>query len=94
MAINIEEARKLVKDRALEYAYVKMLLYVLEIDIDLRRGLEKLQNAPFLQRHSIRVERSREEEQDRLVAIDEELEDAIRLLAQAIKQNNERTNRH
>ena len=90
MAISIKDARQLVKERALEYAYVKMLLYVLDIDIDIRRALETLQAAPFLEKHSIRVEYSREEEQARLVAVDQELEDAIRLLALAIKKDNER----
>ena len=64
----------LLKKRALEYAYLQTLLYVLDIDIDVRRKLEeKFRYTEFLDRQSVRVEKSREDEQAQLALLEEEI---------------------
>jgi hypothetical protein len=60
MPVDIAAIVELLKKRAKEFAYLHLLLYILEADIDVRRALEGVQRVPFLEKHSIRVEHSRE----------------------------------
>jgi len=85
LSVDIQEAIELIKRRATEYAYLQMLLYILEMDIDVRRVLEQFQRAPFLERHSVRVERSREEEQEQLKRVEAEIESAVQLLLKIVR---------
>lgn len=81
MAPDLIQAIELLKKRALEYAYLQVLLYVLDIDIDVRRKLEeKFRYTEFLDRQSIRVERSREDEQFELERVEGEIESVVQLI--------------
>jgi hypothetical protein len=83
VALSIDQAVRLVEQRALERAYLMVLLHVLEFDIDTRRILEQLRDAPFLERHSIRVEQSRETVQEQLALVEVEFAGAVALLRKA-----------
>jgi tRNA U34 5-carboxymethylaminomethyl modifying enzyme MnmG/GidA len=81
VAPDLIQAIELLKKRALEYAYLQVLLYVLDIDIDVRRKLEeKFRYTEFLDRQSIRVERSREDEQFELERVEGEIESVVQLI--------------
>lgn len=87
MATDMAAAVELLKKRALEYAYMQTLLYVLDIDIDVRRKLEeKFRYTEFLDRQSIRVERSREDEQAQLRLVEAEI-DSVAMLMVKIARN-------
>ena len=89
MALSIDQAVRLVEQRALERAYLMVLLHVLEFDIDTRRILEQLRDAPFLERHSIRVEESRETVQAELRAAEAEFGCAVELLRKVAQRSDE-----
>lgn len=80
MPVDIQQAVELLKRRAMEFAYLRLLLYILEADIDVRRMLEAFQRAPFLERHSVRVERSRERVQEQLKQVESEINGIVELL--------------
>lgn len=81
MPKDMAAAVELLKKRALEYAYLQTLLYVLDIDIDVRRKLEeKFRYTEFLDRQSIRVERSREDEQAQLRLVEAEIDSVVMLM--------------
>jgi hypothetical protein len=80
MPTDIAALVELLKKRAKEFAYLHLLLYILEADIDVRRALEGVQRVPFLERHSIRVEHSREAVQQQVQQVDAELDSLAELL--------------
>lgn len=87
MPQDMATAVELLKKRALEYAYLQTLLYVLDIDIDVRRKLEeRFRHTEFLDRHSIRVEKSREDEQAQLAHVEAEI-DGVAMLMVKIARN-------
>lgn len=73
MPTDIAAAIELLKKRSLELAYLYTLLYILEADIDVRRALEGVQRVPFLERHSVRVEHSREAVQEQIQQVEAEI---------------------
>lgn len=89
MALSIDQAVRLVEQRALERAYLMVLLHVLEFDIDTRRILEQLRDAPFLERYSVRVEESRETVQAELRTAEAEFGGAVELLRKVAQRSDE-----
>jgi hypothetical protein len=73
MPTDITAAIELLKKRSLELAYLYTLLYILEADIDVRRALEGVQRVPFLEKHSVRVEHSREAVQQQIEQVEAEI---------------------
>ena len=73
MPTDIAAAIELLKKRSLELAYLYTLLYILEADIDVRRALETVQRVPFLEKHSVRVEHSREAVQGQIQQVEAEI---------------------
>lgn len=73
MPTDIAAAIELLKKRSLELAYLYTLLYILEADIDVRRALEGVQRVPFLEKHSVRVEHSREAVQQQIQQVEAEI---------------------
>ncbi|MCB0043829.1 MAG: hypothetical protein KDD92_00180 [Caldilineaceae bacterium] len=73
MTTDIVDAIELLKKRSLELAYLHTLLYILEADIDVRRALEAVQRVPFLEKHSVRVEHSREAVQEQIQQVEAEI---------------------
>lgn len=73
MPTDIAAAIELLKKRSLELAYLYTLLYILEADIDVRRALEGVQRVPFLEKHSVRVEHSREAVQQQIEQVEAEI---------------------
>lgn len=73
MPTDITAAIELLKKRSLELAYLYTLLYILEADIDVRRALEGVQRVPFLEKHSVRVEHSREAVQQQVQEVEAEM---------------------
>lgn len=80
MPKDIAALIELLKKRAKEFAYLNLLLYILEADIDVRRALESIQRVPFLEKHSVRVEHSREAVQEQLAQVEAELNSTAELL--------------
>lgn len=80
MPTDITAAIELLKKRAKEFAYLHLLLYILEADIDVRRALEAVQRVPFLEKHSVRVEHSREAVQEQLGHVEAEIHSTVELL--------------
>lgn len=73
MPADIAALIELIKKRAIELAYLYTLLYILEADIDTRRALENVRRVPFLEKHSVRVEHSREAVQDQIYQVEAEI---------------------
>lgn len=73
MPTDITAAIELLKKRSIELAYLYTLLYILEADIDVRRALETVQRVPFLEKHSVRVEHSREAVQQQIEQVEAEI---------------------
>lgn len=73
MPVDIDAAIELIKKRTVELAYLYTLSYILEADIDVRRALEGVQRVPFLEKHSVRVEHSREAVQEQLAHVEAEI---------------------
>ncbi|MCC6603093.1 MAG: hypothetical protein IT327_07780 [Anaerolineae bacterium] len=73
MPTDIAAAIELLKKRSLELAYLYTLLYILEADIDVRRALEGVRRVPFLEKHSVRVEHSREAVQEQIQQVEAEI---------------------
>lgn len=67
---------QLIKERE----QIVALLYVLDLDIDLRRKLEQLQKTPFSFKRSLDVERAREELQGDLVRVRAEMDAVLDLM--------------
>lgn len=67
---------QLIKERE----QIVALLYVLDLDIDLRRKLEQLQKTPFAFKRSLDVERAREELQGDLVRVRAEMDAVLDLM--------------
>ena len=80
MPTDIAAAIELLKKRSLELAYLYTLLYILEADIDVRRALEGVRRVPFLEKHSVRVEHSREAVQQQVQQVEGELDSLAELL--------------
>lgn len=80
MPKDIIDAIELLKKRAKEFAYLHLLLYILDADIDVRRALESIQRVPFPEKHSVRVEHSREAVQEQLAQVEAELSSTAELL--------------
>ncbi len=85
MPADITAAIDLLKKRAKEFAYLNLLLYILEADIDVRRALEAVQRVPFLEKHSVRVEHSREAVQEQIEHVEAEIESTVELLLKMIR---------
>lgn len=85
MPTDIAALVELLKKRAKEFAYLHLLLYILEADIDVRRALEGVQRVPFLERHSIRVEHSREAVQQQVQQVGAEIDSLAELLLKAAR---------
>ena len=86
MPADIAAAIELLKKRAIELAYLHTLLYILEADIDVRRALEGIQRVPFLEKHSVRVEHSREAVQEQIQHVEAEIEGTVALLLKIIRR--------
>lgn len=80
MPTDIAALIELLKKRAKEFAYLHLLLYILDADIDVRRALESIQRVPFPEKHSVRVEHSREAVQEQLAQVEAELNSTAELL--------------
>lgn len=80
MPTDIMDAIELLRKRAKEFAYLHLLLYILDADIDVRRALESIQRVPFPEKHSVRVEHSREAVQEQLAQVEAELSSTAELL--------------
>lgn len=80
MPTDIAALVELLKKRAKEFAYLHLLLYILEADIDVRRALEGVQRVPFLEKHSVRVEHSREAVQQQAQEVEAELHSLAELV--------------
>lgn len=80
MPKDIIDAIELLKKRAKEFAYLHLLLCILDADIDVRRALESIQRVPFPEKHSVRVEHSREAVQEQLAQVEAELSSTAELL--------------
>ncbi len=80
MPTDIVALIELLKKRAKEFAYLHLLLYILEADIDVRRALESIQRVPFPEKRSVRVEHSREAVQEQLAQVEAELNSTAELL--------------
>lgn len=85
MPVDIVALIELLKKRAKEFAYLHLLLYILEADIDVRRALEGVQRVPFLEKHSIRVEHSREAVQQQARQVEAEIESLAELVLKAAR---------
>ena len=73
MPVDIAALTEMIHKRAKELAYLYTLLYILEADIDVRRALEGVQRVPFLEKHSVRVEHSREAVQNMVAQVEAEI---------------------
>lgn len=67
---------QLIKERE----QIVALLYILDLDIDLRRKLEQLQKTPFAFKRSLDVERAREELQGDLARVRLEMDAVLDLM--------------
>jgi len=85
MPVDIAAIVELLKKRAKEFAYLHLLLYILEADIDVRRALEGVQRVPFLEKHSVRVEHSREAVQQQVQQVDGEINSLAELVLKAAR---------
>lgn len=85
MPVDIAAIVELLKKRAKEFAYLHLLLYILEADIDVRRALEGVQRVPFLEKHSVRVEHSREAVQQQVQQVEAEINSLAELVLKAAR---------
>jgi len=85
MPTDIAALVELLKKRALEFAYLNLLLYILDADIDVRRALEAVQRVPFLEKHSVRVEHSREAVQAQTRQVEAEINSLAELMLKAAR---------
>lgn len=77
-----QRLKALIWQRIEEYVWHRVLLLSLEVDIEARRQLEALQKAAFEERRSVHVERSREQGQDAMAVVHQEIDAYLDLLAQ------------
>jgi hypothetical protein len=80
MPTDIAALVELLKNRAKELGLLHALLHFLEGDIETRRALEAFQRVPFLARHSVRVERSREAVQEQVRQVEAEIDGLAELM--------------
>lgn len=80
MPTEIGDAIELLKKRAKEFAYLHLLLYILEANIDVRRALEGIQRVPFEGKQSVQVEHSREAVQEQAQQVEAEMHSMVELL--------------
>jgi len=73
MPTDIAALIELLKKRAKEFAYLHLLLYILEADIDVRRALEGVRRVPFPEKRSVQVEHSREAVQQQVQEVEAEM---------------------